>query len=311
MLKNLFGASDLLGVHSTVALQATRDDAGKVKLETIGLNRMIRLTLAVLYLAAYSYAETAPTYETVVLSKGRINFPLRPADREANGQYCPRNMCACDSDVSYIRVSTRSASKAVTMINRELKAEASRVRCVYPDATDTMRQEVTHLSARFLSVVERSYSQQIGTGGSCHGSSAVHTFDLSTGGEYLLTDIIGRSSLANLRSTLPDSIVREHNRQDEEQSEEEDKANAPSGYPHTPYVEPPEDFARDLKSAREGVASLGDEQLLRSSIFIQKSRVFINVGGYYLSCAAGSFHPAEIPASLITLPVIRKELVSH
>ena len=267
---------------------------------------MARIVLAVLFLTSSAYAQVVPTYETVVLSHGDVKFPMQPPDKEQYERYCPLDVCTCESDVSYVRLRAPANSNALALINRALKAEASKVQCTYPDATDSMQQEITHLSARFVSVVERSYSQQIATGGSCHGSSAVHTFDLSSGKEYVLAEIISRLSLASLRSTLPTSIVKEHNRQEDEFAEAEEKANSLSH--HTPPVESPENLARDLKSARAGLAALRDEQLLTSPIFIQRGRVFINIEDYLFGCVGGPFHPAEVPTSLIALPLLRQEL---
>jgi hypothetical protein len=179
--------------------------------------------------ATSAYAQPTPTYKTVVLSSGDVKFPLQPTDKDEYEQYCPLNVCTCESDVSYIRLQAQTNPAALDMINRKLKSEASQVSCSFPDTTDTMQQEVTHLSARFVSVVEHSYSQQIATGGSCHGGSAVHTYDVTGGKEYRLADIISRSSLANLRKTLPGSIVKEHNRQDDEAADEQAKANPHGG----------------------------------------------------------------------------------
>jgi hypothetical protein len=180
------------------------------------------------------------------------------------------------------------------LINRRLKSDADNTRCGYLDAADSMHQEVTHLSSRFVSVVVRSYSQLLGTGGGCHGSSAVHTYDLRSGKEYVLADIVSKSSLRGLRATMPASIVAERNRRMDET-----------------YVEPKEDLEQDLKRTREALASESDADLTAEKIFVEKDRVFINVRGYYFSCAGGDFHPAEIPRPLITSRSIRRELAGR
>jgi hypothetical protein len=53
--------------------------------------------------------------------------------------------------------------------------------------------------------------------------------------------------------------------------------------------------------------SIDNRQLLESTFFIENGRVFIDVAGYYFSCVAGIFHPAEIPASKTT-PSMRQKL---
>jgi hypothetical protein len=253
--------------------------------------RAALLTIFVLQSAASAAPPSPPAYESVVLSEGDIHFDLDPADREEYASLCPRNICTCKSDIQYLRLLLPSHSIARDSINRQLKSHASD--CHYLDAVASLEQEVTHLSTRVVSVVERSYSQQLGTGGSCHGSSAVHTFDLNTGKEYRLEDIIDKASLGSLRKTLPDSIVTERNRRMNDDS-----------------VEPHEDFQRDLKVAREALESIGDSQLMESTFFVENERVFIDVAGYYFGCVGGIFHPAEIPASQIT-PSMRHELIRN
>lgn len=263
-----------------------------------------------LCLSTSAWSQTAIAYKTVMLSKGHIQFSLKTEDREQYAYSCPAGVCTCESDVEYIQLVPATRNSAVNSINHQLRLHASTVKCQYLDARDSVHEKVTHLSRHFVSVVEEFWSQQIDTGGSCHGSSTVHTFDLTSGREYTLADLISPSSLSRLRSSLPASLVAEQNRQVNEQRYETFKADATAEMinRYKPYVEPPAEAERDLSQAEDQIESMNDQQLLTMPIFLKDRHVYINVEGYYFSCAEGSFHPAEIPVQLITLPSLRQEM---
>jgi hypothetical protein len=73
-------------------------------------------------------------------------------------------------------------------------------------------------------------------------------------------------------------------------------------------VEPAEDFVRDVETARRKLDSLSDQDLLKAAIFIKNNHVLVNIDDCIFGCVGGMFHPADVPASLITLPSIQGEL---
>lgn len=272
-----------------------------------GFGRAILCAIGALCFCRSAGSQTIPKYKNLDLSQD-LAFHLKPDDKEFHERFCPSDRCVCKSDIQYVRIT--SESQGVRLINQRLRADAEKARCVYLQAVASMEQEVTHLSAHVVSVVELAESLNIGAQGSCHQSVAVHTYELATAKEYLLGDIINPSSLSKLRETLPASIAAEHDRQDHEVDYEQWKANPPAGRKdgYKPYVEPAEDFARDVETGRRKVDSLSDRDLLRAPIFIKNTHLFININDYIFGCAGGTFHPAEIPASMITLPSIQREL---
>jgi hypothetical protein len=282
--------------------------------------RLADLIIATLWIFALpcllsSTAQNIPVVRTVVFSKGKIPFRLKPA--EANSTYatvCESDICYCDSDVEYVQIESGAGSHAIAAINRQLKTDAKSPRCKYLDAVDTVREQVTYLSRHFLSVVEQAESMQWTASGSCHGHSAVRTFELTGGKEYRLGQIIGASSLPAVRALLPEAIVRGYEQQLDEEILASDKENLlPRDQQlnnHKHYVEPPTDRNRDLESARKTVQSLSDGDILEEPFFLKDHHVYLNIEGYYFSCAAGEFRPAEIPNEFISLQPLHDELTA-
>lgn len=271
------------------------------------------LAIFVMQVMASAVAQTAPTARTVVLSKRSFHYPMKLADRDQYVRYCPQSVCTCESDIEYVRLLGTANTDALNLINRRLRSDAERLSCKYRDQTDLMHQRVTYLSNHLFSVIEQWYSQMTATGGSCHGSSATHTFDVATGKEYVLGDIIGKGSVSELRSNLSASMVAGLQRQKDEQAYESLKGAAwgpddPLLKNFKPLPEPPKDREQDLATARQALTQLTDEELLAASLFIENGHVFIDIEGYYFSCAEGSFHPAEIPSALITPAVFREAI---
>jgi hypothetical protein len=241
----------------------------------------------------------APGYKTIVLSKGNVDFHLKRGDQEEWGRYCPSGICTCKADLRYVGIAT------LTPVNQLLKDEVEKTRCRYLDAISTARQKVTYISGNLVSVVSRTYSLQFSAGGSCHSGASVHTFNLSTGKEYVLADIVDNWSLKDLRAGLPPSLVTEHIKQQDEEDLEEEKNNG--GPPANPAIRHPAiQRPHELEIAAHEIENLSDEQLLSHNFFIQNKQVFIDIAGYYFSCAEGVFHPAMIPAKFVRNPLFKQ-----
>ena len=258
--------------------------------------------------ALLASAQSALTYKSMVLSKGHVDFKLQPDDKGEYAQFCPSGVCTCTSDIDYVQLVGAESARPLALINKQLKADVSQSGCKYLDAVDTAHETVSYISDHFVSVVEQFVSRGIDAGGSCHGSSVVHTFDLRTGKELFVGDLISTSGLSSLKAGLASSIVTEHLRQSERDFDKE--VNTNSGKPRVPFVLPFEERERMFKLASREVESYTDSKLQAEKFFIEDDRVFINAEGYYLSCADGPFHPAEIPTSLISLPSLKRE-ISH
>lgn len=237
--------------------------------------------------------QTTPVLKTIVASKGKVAFQLKPSDDDSYFlTACKEHICYCDSDIEYVRIVSGVDVQVKTALNRQLKAYSDSAGCKYLDAIDSVTERVSYVSSRFLSIEEHSVSLAYKAGGSCHARSLVHTFDLRSGKEYLLGDVISSSSLSAVRAMLPEAIVREFERHHEGGS----------------VAESPEDRKEHLESARKAVESLSDRDILNEPVFLKNQHVAVNVEGYYFSCAAGEFWPAEIPMDLITLPALHDEL---
>jgi hypothetical protein len=283
----------------------------------IGLSRAIIAVLCVFALpwSLSCTAQDIPVVRTVVFSNGKIPFRLKSAEAKSNyAAVCKGNICYCDSDVEYVQIESGAATQAIAAINTQLKKDAQSPRCKYLDAVDTVKEQVTYLSRHFLSVVEHVESVAWTASGSCHGHSSVHTFDLISGKEYHLGDIISASSVPAVRAFLPEAVVRGYELQLDEEIRADLRENS---LPHDPqltnykhYAEPPADRNRDLESARKAVQSLSDGDILNEPFFLKDHQAYLNVEGYYFSCAAGEFRPAEIPNEIITLLALHDELTA-
>lgn len=135
--------------------------------------------------------------------------------------------------MQYIQLAGNQQNRGgLNLINRKLSSEASKALCKYLDSIDMLHQRVTFLSDRLVSFVEESYSARLGADRSCHCSSNVHRFDLPTGKEYFLADILGESSLSKLRSIMPASIAADRKRQEDAPAF---KVSRELHYPATPH----------------------------------------------------------------------------
>jgi len=283
----------------------------------IALSRVIIAVLCIFALRPLlsSTAQNTPVVRTVVFSKGKIPFRLKPAEAKSSyAAVCKGNVCYCDSDVQYVQIESGAGTQAIAAINRQLRSDAQSPRCKYLDAVDTVKEQVTYLSRHFLSVVEHAVSMEWMAGGSCHGYSAVRTFNLISGKEYHLGDMIKESSIPAIRALLPEAVVRGYEQQLDEEILADFRENSlprdpqPNNYKH--YVEPPADRNRDLESARKAVQSLSDDDILKEPFFLKDHHAYLNVEGYYFSCAAGEFRPAEIPNEFIALLALHDELTT-
>jgi len=268
----------------------------------------MRNWIFVLLLAVCADAKTGvPGYSSLILAKGKVAYRLKPSDRIASDQYCSDGVCTCDSDIQYIQI------HAPTPVNSFLKNEAARTRCRYADLNSITHQSVTSISRNLVSVISHFFSLPLGAGGSCHSGAQVHTFNLRTGREYILTDIVDPSALFQIRAALPASIVAEHYKQEDKRAAEawqEEKAHSIRPSPSTTFHGTAEQQARDLEIAESEIDNLSDLQILKHQFFVQNKQVFIDISGYYFSCAEGAFHPAMIPQKLIKSAWLQQELAT-
>lgn len=214
-------------------------------------------------------AQTIPRYAPVVVLRGEI--------AERSDSVCRNSVCVCHADISYLRFYGIPKPAQLAAINKQMRADASEVKCARQTRYATVEQRVTHASANYLSVIEDLMVLDWGQNGSCHGYHLIHTFKLTTGKEVHLSDVILPSSLPKLRLLWPDSLLQRNHRDD-------------------PHTASPSDGNR----SREAVASKDDHQLLNSTIFMQDGHAYLDFGEFIFSCADGNFQPAEIPASFIT-----------
>lgn len=180
-------------------------------------------------------------------------------------------VCHCQESVKYVRVD--GESDGIRRINAAEKKIAESYECSADDSGvgRSILALYTHPGFLSLATFQEHYCQ--GCGGSCHGNHTFTTFDLRRGTAYVLADIVDMTQKDSLFNALADQFLKKFGDR----------------------IDPNEQ--QKLRKSVMTILSKIDFQ--KDSVYLERSKVFVNVEDFIFSCADGNLFPIQIPASFI------------
>lgn len=203
----------------------------------------------------------------VVTVQRNLTFPVPAGDDELRS-YCRHGKCVCSEAVQ--RLDFKGPVPGFARANEAEMRAASALKCTAQNSN--VERDVLHFAvtkaAVSTAVFELAYCH--GCGGSCHGRAVLAAYDARSGVPILLKDAIDPRQLSALKARLVGQFVMKNFTGD--------------------------DRAFGLEQVGRDIASL----TLESGVYVEGAKVFVNIDTFALSCAAGPFHPVEVPAPFLT-----------
>lgn len=211
----------------------------------------------------------------VLTVKRTLTFPL---PKESDGElddYCPGGKCVCDEAVQYLDF--KGPVPGFAQANAAERREAAAMKCSAGNSTvsrDVLRFAVTKAA---VSTATFALEYCHGCGGSCHGAAVLAAYDARSGALITLRDAVDPAQFGALKARLVSDFVQ--------------KNFEPDGRSY------------GMQQVGQDIAGL----TLDSGLYLEPGRAFVNIDTFALSCAAGPFHPVEIPAAFLK-PAFRARL---
>lgn len=181
---------------------------------------------------------------------------------------CANGRCVCRAFVQHLDF--KGPVPGFRRVNEDEWRAAAALSCSAENARvgrDVVRFAVTR---RTVSIAIGDLEYCVGCGGSCHGHTALKSYDAKTGAVLTLRDAIGPQKLEALRTRLVDDFLA---------------ANGESVRDHTRTI-----LRNDL------VRTI----TLDAGLYVEPGAAFVNLDSFALGCASGSFHPVRIPRGFLT-----------
>ncbi len=194
----------------------------------------------------------------------------------SGGECTCEGSCSCSEGVYHLAFS--GEARGLPGINAAEQQAAAGMQCSVADAFVTRQPMFAYASPVFVSKLIYNVNYCRGCGGSCHGNVTMATYDAQTGREVKLADAVAEKDLPALRKVLEQAFVERHVKKEGTSGEQEK---------HITHVK---------KSLPEHVRKNTEPG---SPVYVEKGRLFVNIGGYVLSCSDGPFHPLEIPVAFL------------
>lgn len=205
----------------------------------------------------------------VFVRESTAKYPMAPDDENYAGS-CEDGKCECDEDVRWLEF--KGPVPGFTQVNAAERAASKKTACSAENA-NVMRHPMQYAVARqtvSTAAFELEYCRTCG--GSCHGATALATYNSKTGAAYRVRDVVKPNSLAALQKHMVDAGLAAY--QPPGQHESERKILVP-------------------EIQRRGAA------LLDQGVYVEKGKVYVDLDYFLNGCADGSFYPVALPAQLI------------
>lgn len=200
--------------------------------------------------------------------EGEHVYPAPPGESDV-ADACPNGKCVCREHVQHLDF--KGPMPGFRQVNEdEQRASAART-CSPENAYVRRGVDRFAVTRRTVSIAIDEIEYCVGCGGSCHGRTALKSYDAKTGATLTLRDAIAPRKLETLRARLGEDFLAKYvdDRAREHQREF-----------------PSEDFARMVT--------------LDADIYVEPGSVFVNLETFALGCAEGSFHPMQVPREFLT-----------
>lgn len=203
--------------------------------------------------------------------EGEHVFPLPPDYSEESdfANDCPGGKCVCGEFVQHLDF--KGPVPGFRQVNEDEQRAAAARACSVENTH--VRRDVNRFAVtkRTVSIAIGDVELCVGCGGSCHGHTALKSYDAKTGAALTLRDAIAPQKLEALRKRLGEDFVA----------------------------------ANFDKSLRERQGEFSGEDFtsavtLDAGLYVEPGGVFVNLDTFPLGCADGSFHPVRIPRTFLT-----------
>jgi hypothetical protein len=181
---------------------------------------------------------------------------------------CANAQCVCRAFVQHLDF--KGPVPGFRRVNEDEWRAAAAVTCSAENARvgrEVVRFAVTK---RTVSIAISDLEYCATCGGSCHGHTALKSYDAKTGAVLTLRDAIAPQKLAALRTRLAADFV------------------AANG-------EGARDYSRTILNN-----DLARTITLDTGLYVEPGAAFVNLDSFALGCASGSFHPVRIPRRFLT-----------
>lgn len=205
----------------------------------------------------------------VFVREQTTSFPLSPDDEDYVGS-CEDGKCECDEDVQWLEF--KGPVSGFAQVNAAERAASQKTKCSVDNA-NVMRHPMHYaVSPRVVStaVFELEYCRTCG--GSCHGATALATYNAKTGAAYRVRDVVKPNALTALRRHMVDAGLAAYLPKGQHASERKILV---------PEIE------------RRGAG------LLDQGVYVENGKVYVDLDYFLNGCADGSFYPVALPAQLI------------
>lgn len=206
----------------------------------------------------------------VFVREGTAKYPMSPDDESYVGS-CEDGHCECDEDVQWLEF--KGPVPGFAQVNAAEVASSKKTACS-AENDNVMRHPMHYAVSRqtvSTAAFELEYCRTCG--GSCHGSTALATYNSKTGTAYRVRDVVKPNSLAALQKHMVDAGLAAY--QPKAQHASERKILVP-----------------EIK--RRGKA------LLDQGVYVENGKVYVDLDYFLNGCADGSFYPVALPAKLIS-----------
>lgn len=223
-------------------------------------------------------AKAEPLYHIESIEKGQFDYVDLPVEVIRNNCGSAVKDCkSCTSDIGYLYLDT--TAHATAKLNEQLRKSAgdwptcaAAVHATGSDAelyTSLVHEDEPLMVSQTLASIRSFYwARPLGGNGSCHGGTQYKLFNLTSGKQYFLMDLIDASHTKDYLQLASSSLAKEqHTGVDTEQ------------------------FIQYMLKKTDAIP-----------VFIREGKLYANVGEVYpyISCAAGQDFPVEIPREWVT-----------
>ncbi|MBI1212589.1 MAG: hypothetical protein GC190_14085 [Alphaproteobacteria bacterium] len=202
--------------------------------------------------------------------KRELSFPVSSAveDAEELSQVCNGGVCTCNENIEFLEF--KGPHAGFRQVNTAEHTAAGRMRCSVENA-DVDRQ-ITHfeVSKHLVSIAAFELEYCHTCGGSCHGTTALSTFDAETGQALSLREALKPGAIDALRRHMIDYIAKTYG------------------------TDVGERYIREQLSNE-----LSQRALLDEGVYAERRTLYVNLDSFVLGCADGSFDPVPVPRDLI------------
>ncbi|MEQ1789853.1 MAG: hypothetical protein ABL857_05355, partial [Rickettsiales bacterium] len=201
--------------------------------------------------------------------------------------YCPDKNCTCEENVAYLQFGGKA--KGAEKINAQEKKQAEKYKCNVDNATVQHIPEFSYASSDLISIAMYNLEYGRTSGGSCHGNHQFVTYDAETGNEYKLKDIVGESNVPSVHDVLVNGFIRHYAEPDAAEIKDKNK------------------YQRYMEGIKKSLQRyFMREPLEKAGFIVENGKLYVNIGEFMLSCAGGSFYPAELPEKFIKPEFLQK-----